>query len=69
MPSGGSLSQGVIVHVGHYPGGLCLRGLCLGSLFRGSLSGGPTETPPRIRKAGGTHPTGMISCLDYFGKQ
>ena len=38
-------------------------GLCPGSLSRGVFVQGGSLRPSRIRKAGGTHPTGMLSCL------
>ena len=40
--------------------GLCPEGV---SVQRGLCLGGGRETSPRIRKAGGTRPTGMLSCL------
>ena len=48
----GSISRGISVH----------RGVSVQrkSLFRRGLC---RKTPPRIRKAGGTHPTEMLSCL------
>ena len=52
--SGGSLSREVSVQ-----GGLCLGVSVQGSLSRGVSVG----RPPGIRKAGSTHPTGMLPCL------
>ena len=56
-----------------YPGGLCITSLplwlsgpmfLLGSLSRGSLPRGSLLGRPPIQwRAGGTHPTGMLSCL------
>ena len=78
VPSRGSLSRGlcpsglctmgfclgVSVH-GYVSGGLCPGSLCPGVSVWGYLSrslclGGT----PRIRKADGTHPTGMLSCSE-----
>ena len=42
------------------PGSFCPGG---GYLSRGSLSGGGGSLPSGIRKAGGTHPTGMLPSL------
>ena len=54
------------------PGPMFLRGSVSG---RGSLSGGGSlsrvglnRETPRIRKVGGTHPTGMLSCYCFFCK-
>ena len=71
----GSLSSGM----GLCPeGGLCLEvSQSRRSLFRGSLSSGVSvqvifiqgvslQRPPRIRKAGGMYPTGMLSCIGLF---
>ena len=56
---GWSLSRGVSVR-DLCPGGVSVRG----SLYKGSLSGGSlSRGPPVWLRAGGTHPTGMYSCL------
>ena len=64
-----SVSRGVCIW------GFCIQGICLqgdlhpwgsaygGSAYRGvCLHGGRRNPLPRIRKVGGTHPTGMYSC-------
>ena len=69
---GGSLCRGlcpgeVSIQGRLCPGGDCPGSLCLGVSVQGkgvSVQGGVSiGTPPRIRKAGGTHPTGMLSCF------
>ena len=56
-------------------GGVCLQvGLHRGaSAYRGDLYPGVSASrglcrppPPRTRKVGGTHPTGMLSCVDFI---
>ena len=53
--AGGFMSRSVSVQGGLCPGMSLFRGLCLGGISVGR--------PPGIRKAGSTHPTGMLSCL------
>ena len=53
MPPGGVCSQGGASSGGRgclLPGGVCFRGV-------------PGGDPPTATSAGGTHPTGMHSCL------
>ena len=56
-----SLSRSVSIQKCLCPGGLCPGGLCPW----GSLSMEVSAGRPPIRKAGGTHPIGMLSCF-YF---
>ena len=46
------------------PGGSASRRVCI----QGGVCLGVVGRPPalRIREAGGTHPTGMLSCSNYF---
>ena len=48
-PEGLSVRERVSVQEGSVQGDFCLGGLC-------------RRSPQRIRNAGGTHPTGMLSC-------
>ena len=41
----------------HPEGGFCPGGICPWGLRR--------EAPPRIRKVGGMHPTGILSCYTF----
>ena len=53
---GGACSQGVPA-----PGGVCSQGVpALGGSGPGGVPGGD---PPTVTAAGGTHPTGMHSCI------
>ena len=53
---GGACSQGVPA-----PGGVCSQGVpSLGGSGPGGVPGGD---PPTVTAAGGTHPTGMHSCI------
>ena len=57
---GGSPSEGFL------PRGICIWGIKdLHSWGRGDLypGGGLDRPPPGTRKAGGTHPTGILSCF------
>ena len=54
-----SASRGVYLQ-GYASGGVCLQEV---SIWEG-LADPPT--PTGTRKAGGTHPTGMLSCSRYF---
>ena len=71
-PERGSLSRGGFSVWGEVlclEGDLCLQGQSLSR--RGGLcpeEGLCRETPPGIRKEGGTHPTGTLSCFssDYY---
>ena len=63
LPTGGSASRG--------GRGFAYRGLSTGGVHLGEgvcLQGGSAQPPlpphPRTRKAGGTHPTGMLSCFN-----
>ena len=48
-----------------FQGGLCPRGgPCPGE--GGFCPGGSALPPPRIKKASGTHPTGMLSCCSMY---
>ena len=61
------IGEGVCLQGGQHPGesasgggaasggGVCLQG--------GVCIGGIRQTPPRTRKTGGMHPTGMLSCI------
>ena len=65
FPSWGSAFKMVCLQRGLHPGGLhpgesVSRGSASGGLHPGGLTDLPT---PRIRKAGGMHPTGMLSCF------
>ena len=55
LPTGGTASVGV-----------CLQGVGLPT--RGVCIQGVGQTLPRTRKAGGTYPTGMLSCLTYMSQ-
>ena len=57
LSSGVSVQGGVSVHLS--------RRVSAGG--GGSLSGRPTHPPVRLR-AGGTHPTGMHSCIEFISK-
>ena len=48
----------------------CLQGVCIQGGEGGvCMQGGYPPPPPRTRKAGGTHPTGMLSCLAIFPRK
>ena len=53
VPSRGVSVPGPMLHPGETLGGLCGESLSR-RLFQ--------QPPPRIRKASGTHPTGILSC-------
>ena len=54
---------GVCLQMGlHRGGGLPTGGICI----QGCLHLGGCADPPRTRKVGGTHPTGMLSCVDFI---
>ena len=66
----GRLSAGGSAKGGLYPGGLPLEGgLPPGGLYPGGVCvqvGWADPLPTRTRKAGGVHPTGMLSCFGHF---
>ena len=48
----------------------CLQGVCIQGGEGGvCIQGWLPPPPPRTRKAGGTHPTGMFSCLAIFPRK
>ena len=61
--------RGSVSRRGLHPGGsayreVCIQGVCLqGDLYRGGVGLIP---PAGTRKAGSTHPTGMLSCMNIF---
>ena len=60
---GGVCSQGGLLLGVPGPGGVCSRGYLL---LGGSAPGGWRSPPGTATAAGGTHPTGMHSCFEYF---
>ena len=68
----GHITRGVCLQRGSAFGGICLQGgVCLGgSLYRGVGQTPPTQdtwgTTGYGQQAGGTHPTGILSYLQYI---